>query len=297
MQYKQEEKFQISAFYFFTELTDSELNNIKVKLEEFALDNNLFGLIIIANEGINGTCCILKENSNKFKIFLTSLNSAFLNINFKDSFSSFNTFKRFKIKVRDEIVTLERKDIIPKGANNHLEPKEWDEFLENENDYILIDTRNTYETKLGMFENAIDPGMDNFTEFKKYVEKLNQPKDKKVLMYCTGGIRCEKASYQMQEAGYKNVYQLNGGILKYLEEFPNKKFNGECFVFDHRVAVDQELKPSKIFKLCPHTGNPASLEIICKNCDKKAVVDKNAKFEYQLNSCSKNCAYHLKKSY
>ena len=112
-------------------------------------------------------------------------------------------------------------------------------------------------------------------------------------MYCTGGIRCEKGKLQLNEMGYVNVYQLGGGILKYIEEYPNDLFEGECFVFDHRVAVDQELNASKKFKLCPHSGQPATIDIVCQRCDSESMIAKEVKDDpIKSITCSKNCAYH-----
>jgi UPF0176 protein len=114
-----------------------------------------------------------------------------------------------------------------------------------------------------------------------------------MLIFCTGGIRCEKGILELQNKGYNNVYQLEGGILNYIKEFPNGKFKGECFVFDHRVALDQELKPSSIYELCPHCGQPGALKITCKRCDSdKCICNECATIEFKKDTCSKNCAYH-----
>lgn len=160
---------------------------------------------------------------------------------------------------------------------------------------MLLDTRNVYETAIGKFRGAVDPKLQKFSEFSDFVTASDIPKNKKVLMYCTGGIRCEKASLEMQRLGFEDVYQLSGGILKYLEEFPDGPFEGECFVFDHRVAVDKNLRPSKQYKLCPHCGNPGDKSISCRKCGAQAIIcDGCANNEYKV-SCSKNCAHHLER--
>ncbi len=146
-----------------------------------------------------------------------------------------------------------------------------------------------------MFEGAIDPKLKMFSEFPSFVEKCGIPKNKKVLMYCTGGIRCEKALLEMEKQGYKNVYQLKGGILQYLKDCPNQKFKGECFVFDHRTAVGQQLEPSNRYSLCPHTGDPADLHITCSRCNKTAVVAAHCD-DIQKQSCSKDCANKQKEA-
>ena len=128
-----------------------------------------------------------------------------------------------------------------------------------------------------------------------HVKNSGIPKDKKVLMYCTGGIRCEKAYLEMKEQGYDEVYQLEGGILKYLEEFPNQQFDGDCFVFDHRVAVGQDLSPSKDVHLCPHTGDPARNKICCGHCGEEAYVADACMEDAGMQTCSKNCRHHFER--
>lgn len=158
----------------------------------------------------------------------------------------------------------------------------------------MIDTRNWYETKIGTFKGAVNPKIDVFTEFPKFISEQAIKKDEKLLIFCTGGIRCEKGILQLQEAGFNDVYQLDGGILNYLKEYPNDQFEGECFVFDHRVAVDQELKPTKTYDLCPHCGQPAATTIDCKRCDtKQAVCDDCQTLEWKKETCSKHCAHQL----
>lgn len=281
----------VTTFYKFVELSDQDVQNFNDELKAFAKDNKILGLIILGVEGFNSTVSGTKENVNKLKEFLLN---KFSPITFKDSWSHKKPFRIFKTKIREEIVTLEDTTVVPKGYNNHLSPDEWNKVLETE-DVILLDTRNDYENKLGMFKNAVDPKIKMFSEFVEFVEKQNYPKDKKVLMYCTGGIRCEKASIAMQKLGFENVYQLDGGILNYLEKHPNNQFEGECFVFDHRVAVNQELKPSTAYGLCEHCGNPAKTtdQIKCEICDKVGVVCGDCTQLEHGHTCSKNCAHHF----
>lgn len=242
----------------------------------------------MSTEGVNGTIAGSLENIQTFKEILQNELGEIL---FKDSTADEQPFKRFFVKIRPEIVTLGDTSVLPEQDNSHLSPAEWNQVIENE-DVVIIDTRNDYETEIGMFEGAIDPGLKKFQDFPEYVSSSGLPKEKKVLMYCTGGIRCEKALVEMKRQGYQHVYQLDGGILKYLQEFPEGKFNGECFVFDHRVAVNQELKPSEKYKLCPHCGDPGDVSITCLRCQKSGVICSRCATHEERRTCSKNCAYH-----
>ncbi|MCB0331316.1 MAG: hypothetical protein KDD70_16715 [Bdellovibrionales bacterium] len=282
----------VTTFYKFSPLSEEQLNEWEGQFHAFAERSDLLGLIISAAEGLNSTVAGSNETILQLKDLIRSI-PGFADTIFKDSRAKRNPFKRFKIKRRDEIVTLKRPEFVPDSPrNNHLSPEEWQRVLEEESDYVLIDTRNGYEVELGKFEGAIDPEIHMFSEFGDFIERSGIPTDKKVLMYCTGGIRCEKAIFEMQSRGYQNVFQLEGGILNYLKEFPNSKFEGECFVFDHRVAVDQELLPSETFRLCPHCGDPGSLKIVCGVCDSEAIVCSECNNLPYGKTCSKNCAYH-----
>lgn len=265
---------------------------LKGELESIAKVLNVRGLIILGTEGINSTCSSSSEgNLEAFKNHIRQVTKD-SDLSFKNSRSEKVPFRRFKVKIREEIVTLGTPELFPdKRKNHHLTPTEWNKVMKEE-DHIIIDTRNWYETKIGTFKGAINPMTEMFTEFPKFFEKNNFPKNKKTLIFCTGGIRCEKGILELQRQGYDNIYQLEGGILKYLEEYPNDQFEGECFVFDHRVAVDQNLQPSTKYKLCPHCGQPAATEIDCKRCDIHAVICEDcSKLEWKKDTCSKNCAY------
>jgi len=285
-------KTKVTAFYKFVRIPHKKIPIIESELSISAGSLHIRGLIILAPEGANGTVAGNPEDLEEFKAFLTKSLGA-ESINFKDSWASKNPFRRFKLKLRNEIVTLGKPEIFPESAkNNHLSPREWHQVLETE-DVVLLDTRNSYETALGTFQNAVDPDIKTFNQFPEYLERTQIPKDKKVLMYCTGGIRCEKAMVEMQQRGYQNVFQLEGGILKYLEEFPDGKFKGECFVFDHRVAVDQNLHSSKKYHLCVHCGDPGEIKLPCLNCGEEAKICQNCAQVESQKTCSKNCAYHL----
>ena len=285
--------FHITAVYHFQEVSQAELEHRKSILDEFG-NNPLFcGLMLLAPEGFNGTVAGPTEDIEKFKKTLIEL-SGTDKVVFKDSYSDFKPYKRYKVKIKEEIVTFDEA-IVPEGSGQHethLSPVEWHKMIEEE-DVVLIDTRNKYETAVGMFKGAIDPEIDKFTEFRDYVEKADLPKDKPVLMYCTGGIRCEKAAIDMKLRGFDKVFQLQGGILKYLEEYPDGHWDGECFVFDHRVAVDQNLEPSKKYRLCPHCGDPGEVHLECGQCLEESVVCKPCLEKGEIyKTCSKNCRHH-----
>jgi len=290
-------KYYVTNFYHFFDISNTEAT--KALLETKAVELKAKGLIILANEGLNGTVCFDTANQRLiFEDFLNAILTKETDANnpmvFKQSICEKSPFKIFKVKIRPEIVTLNTPEIKPSGKNKHLSPKDWNTVLKSDEDYLLIDTRNWYETKIGKFKKAIDPNISQFTEFPDYLKQNDIPKDKKILIYCTGGIRCEKGLLEMERMGYSDVNQLDGGILKYFEEYPNDEFEGECFVFDHRVALDQELKPTTNYDLCPHTGQPANNKIVCKKCGKEALIaDEILDQPVIAETCSKDCAYHL----
>lgn len=282
----------ITTFYKFFPMDEPLVVQNKAVLDAAGADLELLGLTLIAHEGLNGTVAGTKTAIDAFKTIVTTIAGEVM---FKDSPADEQPFKRWHVKVRPEIVAIGNPAMHPDTSiNNHLPPDEWNRFLEQE-DVIVLDTRNKYETMIGTFKGAIDPGLDSFDEFPAYVKNCDIPKDKKVLMYCTGGIRCEKALIEMQNQGYEHVYQLQGGILQYFKEHPHKHFEGECFVFDHRSAVDQELKPSTTFAACPHCGDPGSQAISCGFCENDGVVCERCLAKPYKNTCTKDCRERLKR--
>jgi UPF0176 protein len=290
--------YTIKTLYAFKALAPEDLENYSREITAIAAELQVLGLIIMGKEGFNSTLCAL--NADNLQTFITRL-LAVLNVTetslVKTSYSEKRPFRRFDIKLRPEIVTFDREDYLPRGEHRHLSPEKWQQLMEQE-DVVVIDTRNTYETKVGKFKKALDLGLDEFTDFADKVKTLDSDKEKPHLIYCTGGIRCEKAIFEMEAQGFKNVYQLEGGILNYLEKFPNKDFEGECFVFDSRVAVDQNLRPSQQYSLCPHCGDVSAIEIVCRKCDSQSLLCEKCydtrleKPEYE--TCSKNCRHHYK---
>ncbi len=284
-------QYYVTSFYQFIPLEN--LEKIKSDLEDRAAVLSLKGLWIVGPEGLNSTLSSLSaESLQEMKAWIQSY-FKIPGITFKDSTSDRLLFRRFSVKIRPEIVTLKTPHHFPnQSQNHHLTPTEWNQVLKQEKDFVLIDTRNWYETKVGTFKGAINPKTDVFTQFPQFVAENNFPKEKKMLIFCTGGIRCEKGIMELQAQGYKNVFQLEGGILKYIEEYPEDQFEGECFVFDRRVALDQRLKPTIKFQLCPHCGQPGDLKINCIRCSTDSFICQDCHaFEIKKDTCSKHCAH------
>ncbi|MCB0360291.1 MAG: hypothetical protein KDD44_11670, partial [Bdellovibrionales bacterium] len=208
----------------------------------------------------------------------------------KMSYADSAPFRRLKIQRRHEIVTIGRQfNPLPEDAPS-LTPDEWHRWLSSETPPQVLDTRNRYEVEIGTFRGAIDPEIDSFREFPEYVERCELDKDKPVLMFCTGGIRCEKALHVMKERGFREVYQLQGGILNYLAAHPDGYFDGECFVFDDRVAVDTKLRPTGKYAFCPACGNPANCPSTCTVCGSSITVCNKCAPNPRQCVCSRACA-------
>ncbi len=279
--------YTITAFYKFVAIEESDLADRRSELQRAGFKFRLFGLTLVATEGVNGTIAGSAKGIRGFKEYLQQ---EYGEVVFKDSYSQDRPFKRWLVQIRDEISAIKDKSILPDGDRNHLSPKQWHDTLNNEEDIVVIDTRNICETEIGMFNDAIDPRLNSFGEFPEWVKNSGIDKDQKVLMYCTGGIRCEKALIAMQREGYNEVYQLKGGILDYLKNYPQGHWDGECFVFDNRVSLDTNLNPSERYSFCPHCGDPGDLTIDCSSCERKTVVCNTCSQENDRNTCSKHCA-------
>jgi UPF0176 protein len=249
------------ALYEFVHLPDYKA--LKLPLLKICEKNRLRGTILLAEEGINGTLAGNLSGLNSLMLYLRG-DERFVNIEYKESLAAENPFYRMKVKLKKEIVSMGIDDIRPHQSSGiRVEAQDWNQLI-SDPDVLLIDTRNQYEIEVGSFTKAASPETDTFREFPDYVEKkLQSYKHKKIAMYCTGGIRCEKASAYMRQQGFDSVYQLNGGILKYLEEVDSTQslWQGECFVFDGRVAVDQGLKPGGFIQ-CYACRRPLGPELL-----------------------------------
>ena len=232
----------VCALYKFVTLEDFEA--MREPLQETMKAHSIRGTLLLAEEGINGTVSGTREGIDALLAWLKS-DPRLADLDYKESLHEKQPFKRSKVKLKKEIVTLGVEGIDPKRVvGTYVEPKAWNDLI-NDPDVILIDTRNDYEVQVGTFKQAVNPKTETFREFPEYVAQHMDPaKHKKVAMFCTGGIRCEKSTAFMKEQGFEEVYHLKGGILKYLEEVPETEslWEGECFVFDDRVTVNHQLE-------------------------------------------------------
>jgi len=255
--------YKIVSLYSFFPFQENLVLDLKNKLLEIENENDLSGLLIFASEGINGTICAEK---NVIDIVLNLLKKYTdnRNLNIKVNFSKKKVFKKLKIKIKKEIVTIGLPEINPSENNGtYIDSADWNKLIKHQNT-IVIDTRNNYEVSIGTFQNSINPNTRNFSEFPKWVDDhldthLENKESTNIAMFCTGGIRCEKATSFLKKKGYKKIYHLQGGILQYLNDVKGEEnlFEGECFVFDKRVALDHELEKGS-YSICHACGMPVS---------------------------------------
>lgn len=234
--------YVVSALYHFVRLDNFQ--ELKAPLLDTMLQNQVKGTLLLAAEGINGTIAGTRQGIDNVLTWIRS-DDRLSKVETKESYTETMPFYRSKVKLKKEIVTMGVEGIDPRHiVGTYVKPQDWNALLDDP-EVVLIDTRNDYEYQIGSFERAINPKTDTFREFPDYVkDNLNPEKHKKVAMFCTGGIRCEKSTAFLKEQGFEEVYHLQGGILKYLEEVPKEqtKWHGECFVFDNRVAVNHDLE-------------------------------------------------------
>ncbi len=253
------DEFVVAALYCFAPFEDHQA--WQEPLTALCQREGIKGTLLLASEGLNGTVSGSRQGIDALKAFILA-DKRFSGIEWKESFFAEQAFHRLKIRLKKEIVTMKVEGIDPNECvGQHVEPSDWNHLI-SDPDVVLVDTRNDYEFEMGTFENALDPGTKVFSEFPGYVEKnLDPTKHRKVAMFCTGGIRCEKATAYMLKQGFKEVYHLKGGILKYLEEVPQKesRWKGECFVFDDRVSVTHGMVPGE-YGMCYSCQHPVSAE-------------------------------------
>ena len=295
----------VLAFYKFVRLQNPQKE--RERLVSFLEESLTVGTIILSNEGINGMCSLDQDKAEKVKSFLHK-NFMLTRFDFKENLVSFNVFKKLSVKVKKEIVALGLPEIDPAAVvGTYIEPEEWDSFI-SEKEVITIDTRNDFEVNLGTFEGSVNPKTGSFHEFSRWwKDKSEVLKNKKIAMFCTGGIRCEKATSFLKAEGVEEVYHLKGGILNYFDKvgnLPTSKWNGDCFVFDQRVTVNTHLEPGD-YDLCHACRSPLSLidknhehyekGISCHKCfgtktDKKisALRERKKQIELLKNRRSKN---------
>lgn len=280
-------QYLCAALYKFVELANFE--DLRQPLLDTMLKHEVKGTLLLAREGINGTICGTREQLDQVLHFLRA-DPRLADVEHKESPSDGQAFYRTKVKLKKEIVTMGVDWIDPKKTvGNYVEAKDWNALI-SDPEVLLIDTRNDYEFAVGTFDGAINPKTESFREFPQYVkDHLDTDKHKKVAMFCTGGIRCEKSTAYLKELGFDEVYHLKGGILKYLEEVPaeQSKWQGECFVFDQRVTVKHGLEPGS-YDQCyacrmPITEDEKQSEqyekgVSCPHCFDKTTPEQRERF-------------------
>ena len=229
-----------SSITFYKYFNFQNFQELREPLKELMLSNNVKGKIIISGEGVNGAICSQEKNVLNFLKQLGELIPDLKEVSFRNTYSEIPCFKRTLVKIRDEIVPLGVKGVTPfsDGGGKALNPSTLKEWYDNNEDFIILDARNDYEFESGRFKNSLEPNISKFRDFKKRVEELKDLKDKKIVTYCTGGIRCEKASAYMKSQGFKDVYKLDGGIIEFLKlKDSDKYWEGNLFVFDNRCEI------------------------------------------------------------
>ncbi len=286
--------FKVFGFYKFIKIKSLKRN--KDLLQKFLTSNNIRGTIIIAKEGLNGTISGAVKDIDKIIKKLKFLFSFKKFDNSNESKSKFQPFHKPKVKIKKEVVpmnlTLNSKD---RNIQTHLDPKEWNKLIKNKDTHI-IDTRKPFEYKVGTFKKSVNPNINNFRDFPKYLNKLK--KNKPVAMFCTGGIRCEKTSVYLKKKGFENIFQLNGGILNYLKKIKKTEslWKGECFVFDNRISLKHELKIGT-YSMCSGCRMPISSKdkrsnkyeegVSCPNCHDKLTETQKSRFRMRQSQVYK----------
>ena len=294
--------FEVFGFYKFKKF--NSLKKYKDLLQDFLIKTNIRGTIIIANEGINAT---ISGNANDIKLTIAQIKKI---LDFKKfdseniSKSKFQPFHKAKVKIKKEVVPMGLSLSMINKKDNHVDPKKWNKLIVDK-ETLVLDSRKPFEYEVGTFKKSVNPDVDNFREFPKYLNKLD--KKKPIAMFCTGGIRCEKASVFLEKKGFKNVYQLKGGILNYLKNVKKKEslWNGECFVFDNRISVKHGLVTGT-YSMCSGCRKPVSPKdkkskkyeegVSCTNCHDSLTEIQKDRFrmrQKQINLAKKIGSKHI----
>ena len=285
--------FQILLYYKYTTIDNPELEMARQRAVCEVL--GLTGRIIVAQEGINGTVEGTRENTEKYVEWMKT-DKRFKLIHWKKSAGTGDVFPRLSVKVRKEIVSLhlhDNEDINPNEITGvHLPPHELRKWYEAGKEFYIVDMRNDYELQVGKFENTIFPGLSNFRDLKEKLSEIENLKDKTVLTVCTGGVRCEKASGLLKKEGFNNVYQLDGGIVSYMEKYPGKDFKGSLYVFDKRKAMHFE-DPAihEMIGVCVKCENKSERYVNCAypQCHTHMIVCENCDPEENCTYCNEKC--------
>jgi len=300
-----DQRYVVCALYKFVHLDNFEA--LRQPLLDCMMKHHVRGTLLLAHEGINGTIAGSREDVDAVLNWLNA-DGRLAPIDFKESFHQEMPFHRSKVKLKKEIVTMGIEDIDPtRSVGTYVAPKDWNQLI-SDPEVTLIDTRNDYEYEIGTFRNAVNPNTESFREFPAYAsENLDPKKHKKVAMFCTGGIRCEKSTAFMKQQGFEEVYHLQGGILKYLEDVPQEEslWEGECFVFDERVAVNHQLEKGQ-YDQCHACRYPITEDdklspkyqqgVSCPRCYDKLTDEQRVRFaerEKQVQLAKKRGEEHI----
>jgi UPF0176 protein len=275
----------IILFYKFTEIADPE--RFVAGQRAFCRKEGILGKILVAGEGINGSLSGSLERIERYKNFLTGI-QGFANITFKEETASFHPFKKLIVRVKKEIIRLEQ-DVDMSSRGKYITPEQLLALYESGEDFVMLDTRNGYESDVGKFMNAVTPKIDSFREFPEALLELDGMKHRKIVTYCTGGIRCEKATAYMISRGFKEVYQLKDGIINFCQKYPNTLWEGKCFVFDERLISDIEAE-GYVISCCKACGNSSDRYQNCRNtkCDGLVILCQRCSEKLE-GCCSGDC--------
>ena len=288
-----ENKYQILLYYCYTNIEDPE--DFREQHHLFCIENDIKGRVIVSQEGLNGTVSGLIQNCQKYMDTLKA-DPRFAMIDFKIDTYPKHAFQKTHVRVKSEIVYSSLKHINPNEKTGiHLAPADFKK-MKDEEDVVILDCRSNYEHKVGKFKNAVTFDMDNFRDFPEKVKAIENLKHKKIVTYCTGGIKCEKASAYLLEQGFENVYQLHGGIIKYGMEEGGEDFEGKCYVFDNRVAVDVNKVNPKVISICYICSKLSDRMINCANpaCNQHVAICEDCGWTLD-GACSEACKCHPEK--
>lgn len=282
--------YRVLLYYCYSPIENPEA--FREEHHRLCLRLKLLGRIIVAAEGLNGTVSGLAADCEEY-MRIVKADPRFAALEFKVDEAPTHTFQKLHVRVKPEIVHSSLRHVRPhERTGQHLSPQEFKE-LKDRDDVVVVDVRSDYEYNVGRFKNAVTLDMENFRDFPERVERLKEFKDKKILTYCTGGVKCEKASAFLLEQGFENVYQLHGGIIKYGIEEGGEDFDGKCYVFDNRVAVDVNRVNPTVISYCHHCQVPSDRLVNCANPHCNAHLALCEKCGQELEgACSTTCQAH-----
>ncbi|MGK7393390.1 MAG: oxygen-dependent tRNA uridine(34) hydroxylase TrhO [Candidatus Cyclobacteriaceae bacterium M3_2C_046] len=286
-------EYIVLLYYCYTPIENPE--KFREEHHFLCIELNLKGRIIIASEGINGTVSGLKADCQRYMNIMKA-DPRFAKLDFKIDEHQENAFQKLNIRLKPEIVHAGLPYIDPnQKTGKYVEPKEFKKIKDDE-DVVILDVRSNYEHKVGKFKKAVTLNLENFREFKDQVKQLEKYKHKKIITYCTGGIKCEKASAFLLEQGFENVYQLHGGIIKYGLETEGEDFEGKCYVFDNRLTVDINRANPQVISRCYVCGDISDRMVNCANpvCNRHAPICEKCGWEME-GACSESCKNHPEK--